>query len=88
MNGTKFSSPAPPSLLRPQRQVVRIDSVTQDRLDDLMSRNTEGKLKPGERRELESLVETVERLSLENARMLTRPSRRTVTPALQRKQLV
>jgi hypothetical protein len=44
-----------------------------------MERNTEGRLTATERRELETLVDTVEMLSLENARLLARQSQRTKT---------
>ena len=43
---------------------------TQVRLDELMSKNTEGTLDDAERRELDQLGRMVEDLSLENARLL------------------
>ncbi len=55
---------------RPKPKLHRIDSKTQARLDELMAKNTEGMLTAPEKKELASLGETVERLSLENARML------------------
>jgi hypothetical protein len=71
-------------------KLTRIDSATQDRLDELMSRNTEGSLSAKERRELEVLVDKVERLSLENARLLSRQTRAAKparkSPAFRRKQ--
>ena len=60
------------------------DAVTQDRLDELMGRNTEGKLTLKEHRELERLVEEAELLSLDNARLLAGHSRKSKTAALPR----
>ena len=51
-------------------RLQRIDAETQARLDELMAKNTEGVLKPAERRELEQLGRRVEKLSLENANLL------------------
>lgn len=48
----------------------RIDAGTQERLDFLMEKNNEGTLNAAERRELLKLGEMVERLSLENARLV------------------
>ena len=53
---------------RPRLQ--RIDADTQARLDELMGKNTEGTLDAVERRELDKLGRLVEKLSLENARLL------------------
>jgi hypothetical protein len=50
----------------------RIDEKMQARLDLLMSKNNEGTITAAERKELASLGEVVERLSLENAKMLSR----------------
>ena len=50
----------------------RIDEKTQKRLDELMTRNTEGELTARERKELEELGNLVERLSFENAQLLAR----------------
>jgi DNA-binding Xre family transcriptional regulator len=55
-----------------QPKLHRIDEKTQKRLDELMTRNTEGKLTARERKELEELGEAVERLSFENAQLLAR----------------
>jgi DNA-binding Xre family transcriptional regulator len=55
-----------------QPKLHRIDEKTQKRLDDLMTRNTEGKLTARERKELEQLGARVERLSFENAQLLAR----------------
>ena len=57
------SSAQPPRL-------QRIDADTQVRLDELMGKNTEGTLDAVERRELDKLGRLVEKLSLENARLL------------------
>lgn len=51
-------------------RLQRIDAATQARLDELMSKNTEGTLDAAERRELDRLGRLVEKLSLENARLL------------------
>lgn len=55
---------------RPAPKLHKIDARTQARLDCLMRKNNEGTLNAAERKELGALGETVERLSLENARML------------------
>lgn len=49
---------------------LRLPARTDRRLQDLMDRNTEGELTPGERAELESLVELSETLSLVRAEAL------------------
>ena len=72
------------SLAPPPPKMARMDAVTQDRLDELMGRNTEGKLTLKEHRELERLVEEAERLSLDNARLLAGHSRKSKTAALPR----
>ena len=72
------------SLAPPPPKMARMDAVTQDRLDELMGRNTEGKLTLKERRELERLVEEAERLSLDNARLLAGHGRKSKTAALPR----
>ena len=46
---------------------LRLPSKADDRLQDLMDRNTEGLLSAGEREELEALGELSERLSLVRA---------------------
>ena len=51
-------------------RLQRIDADTQARLDELMGKNTEGTLDEAERRELGRLGRLVEKLSLENARLL------------------
>jgi len=56
----------------PTPKLHRIDEKTQARLDVLMSRNNEGTITAAERKELALLGDKVERLSLENAKMLSR----------------
>lgn len=55
---------------RPVPKLHKIDAGTQSRLERLMAKNNEGTITAAERKELAALGETVERLSLENARML------------------
>lgn len=55
---------------RPKPKLHRIDAKSQRLLNELMAKNNEGTLTSAERRELARLGEIVERLSLENARML------------------
>ena len=56
--------------LSPSPRLRRINTETQVRLDELMSKNTENSLTTTERRELEKLGRQVEKLSLENAHLL------------------
>ncbi len=56
----------------PRPKLQRINPKMQRRLDELMTRNTEGKLNARERKELEHLGHQAEQLSLENARLLAR----------------
>jgi len=49
---------------------VRVPPKTDARLQSLMDRNTEGRLTPSEREELEALVELSETLALLRARAL------------------
>ncbi len=63
----------------------RIDADTQARLDELMSKNTEGSLNASERRELGKLGRLVEELSLANAHLLashTQPQKKKKETAL------
>ena len=57
---------------RPSPKLHKIDARTQTRLDVLMGKNNEGAITAAERKELANLGETMERLSLENARLLAR----------------
>lgn len=57
---------------RPSPKLHKIDAATQARLDELMGKNNEGSITVAERKELSTLGEMVERLSLENARLLSR----------------
>jgi hypothetical protein len=61
-------------------RLQRIDEATQRRLDELMDRNTEGRLTAAERREFAALGELVEKLSLENASLLARQTRLNEEP--------
>ncbi len=69
------------SLAPPFPKMARMEAVTQDRLDELMGRNTEGKLTVKERQELERLLAEAERLSLENARLLAGHGKKSKTAA-------
>jgi hypothetical protein len=62
---------------QPQESLRRLSSEKQKRLDALMERSNEGRLRAGERKQLEALVTDAEGITLANARFL----------ASQRKQL-
>lgn len=55
---------------KPRPKLHRLDPDTQSKLDGLLKRNAEGTLTAVQRRELEKLAKLVERLSLENARLV------------------
>ncbi len=55
---------------KPNLMLHQIDEKIQARLDELMSKNTEGTISNEEKEELTVLGETVEYLSLENAKIL------------------
>ncbi len=57
---------------------LRFPQKTDERLQGLMDRNTEGQLAEAEREELESLVELSERLSLVRAQALHLLGRKSV----------
>ena len=59
----------------PAPRLHRIDSKTQGRLNDLMSRSNEGTLTGEERVEFEELAARVEQLSLENAKLMARSAK-------------
>jgi hypothetical protein len=63
---------------------LRLPVRTDDRLQALMDRNTEGQLTPEERNELESLVDLSEALSLIGARALSSLGRRPLAMFRQR----
>jgi len=65
------------SFEKPKAQLRRLDEKTQARLDELMTKNNEGKLTAKERKEFDSLAERVHALSMENARTLLAERRRT-----------
>ncbi len=69
------------SFERPSVRLQRMPSKLQERLDELMAANNDGKLSAAERREFGELAETAHRLSVENARILKAERRRTGTPA-------
>lgn len=49
---------------------AKLASQKQQRLDELLEKNSEGEITASERNELESLVEEAERLMVANARRL------------------
>ncbi len=61
--------PGPEELMR-QVAALRLPAKTDQRLQRLMDRNNNGLLVPGEREELESLVEVSETMSLLRAQAL------------------
>jgi hypothetical protein len=56
----------------PAPKLHRIEEKTQARLDALMEKNNEGTITVAERKQLSALGDEVERLSLENAKILSR----------------
>jgi hypothetical protein len=58
------------TLEKPRPQLRRLDARTQARLEELMSKNNDGKLTSAEKREFAQLAEKAHRLSLDNARAL------------------
>jgi hypothetical protein len=74
VNSMKTPVDAPVEWVEPIGQ-LRLPTKTDMRLQQLMDRNTEGRLAVGEREELESLVELSERLSLIRAEALLLLSR-------------
>lgn len=73
--------PDPGKLIRwradaPRPTLRRVDTATQTRLEELMGRHAEGALTAAERREFGRLGRLVERLSLDNARLLARQTGR------------
>jgi hypothetical protein len=75
------------TLEKPRVRLQRLDAGTQSRLETLMSKNNDGKLTVGEKREFAELAEKAHRLSLDNARALrserkpSKPSRVRATKA-------
>lgn len=61
---------------RPVAQLQRLEPKKQARLDELMSKNNEGKLTTAEKRQFEALADEAHRVSIENARMLLGERRR------------
>lgn len=58
------------TLEKPRALLRRLDTKTQGRLEELMSKNNDGKLNAGEKREFAQLAEKAHKLSLHNARVL------------------
>lgn len=50
--------------------IEKFPAAKQERMDELLDKNGEGKISPVERSELEQLVEDAEKLMVENARRL------------------
>ena len=55
------------------QKVVKFPSAKQERLDELLDKNSEGTITRQEKIELEQLVVEVEQLMVANARRLTEP---------------
>lgn len=62
---------------KPHTQLRRFDAKSQARLDALLTKNNEGRLGVGERKEFAQLAEKAHRISMENARVLQAERRRT-----------
>jgi DNA-binding Xre family transcriptional regulator len=62
---------------KPRAQLRRLDAKSQTRLDALMTKNNDGKLSTGERKEFAQLAENAHRMSIENARVLQAERRRS-----------
>ncbi len=56
------------------RPIRRVSLQVQNRFDELAEKNTEGTLTPSEQEEYEQLVDTLEKLTIENAERLSRLS--------------
>lgn len=57
-------------------KLAKLAADKQDRLDALMDKNNQGKLRRKEQRELEDLVRETQEITLHNARILTAQQRR------------
>lgn len=73
----------------PATKLRRVNAATQKRLDYLMAKSNEGNLSAGEQAELEKFATEMEKLSIENARILSKHAqpltpRGSVKPALKR----
>ena len=51
-------------------RLKRLSRAKQDRLDELMDANNEGRLRKAEKQELQALVEETQQITLHNARLL------------------
>ena len=65
------------TLEKPRALLRRLDTKTQGRLEELMSKNNDGKLNAIEKREFAQLAEKAHKLSLHNARALQTGRRRS-----------
>ena len=68
------------SFEKPPSQLHRLSAKAQARLDELMTRNNEGKLTAAGRREFLALADEAHQLSLANARLLLAGRRRAGRP--------
>jgi len=64
------------SLEKPELSLLKLDSVTQARITNLLDKNNQGTITKKEGAELERLVDKAERISLHNARALVEYRRR------------
>jgi len=64
----------------PRRRLRRLPAAKQKRLDALMARNNDGRLRAAEREELHALVREAEEIMLENARQLAQQRQQLGTP--------
>ena len=64
------------SLEKPELSLLKLDSVTQARITNLLDKNNQGTITKKEGAELERLVDKVEKISLHNARALVEYRRR------------
>jgi DNA-binding Xre family transcriptional regulator len=61
---------------KPKAQLQHLDAKSQARLDALMSKNNEGPITAGERKEFLALADQAHRISMENTRILIAERRR------------
>jgi DNA-binding Xre family transcriptional regulator len=62
---------------KPRAQLRQLDTKSQRRLEELMTKNNEGKLTASERKEFAQLADKAHRISMENARVLLAERRRS-----------
>jgi hypothetical protein len=63
-----------------ETRIRRLSAAKQQRLDELMDGNNEGRLTPDQRQELAGLVREAEEIALSNARQLARRHRSLAAP--------